>query len=617
MGKGSPPAPSDGVHVVAAFGDVRALQGERENTMDRNAPSRPSEYPAGWGVKFGPSMPVPDTYQVGRETIHLAAGTTFIDGGKPLACDVLWERDIPVTLRDGVVMYTDILRPADQDHDLPAIVSWSPYGKSLPAPPAPPWGVPNAWFSGVGKFESADAAFWCNHGYALVNPDPRGVGNSGGDIQYWGSVDGHDGHDLIEWVAEQGWSNGKVATYGASWLAIAQWGIAATKPPHLAAIAPWNGVYDPYRTHMVWGGIPDPGFFEYIPTIIPGGDSRIEQIGEMARTETLLNDYWEDKTPDLSEVSVPAYVVVDGVTGLHSMGGPEAFRRLGSTDKWLRINNTQEWNDQYNQRYEDDVLRFFDRYLKDADNGWEQTPRVRACVINAGGEDLIDVPFDEWPIAGTDYRQLYLDAGNGRLSPTPASTASSTEHDAIEGSSAFTIRFDEALTTIGYMSVQLWVEARDANDMDLFVMVEKLDAEGNLLVPHREIADTYSVSPPGAPGRLRVSLRELDQALSTDFLPVHAFTTPRKLAVGEIVPVSIGLTPRSYHVEAGQQLRLTVAGWNLRGTGIDLESTEEGELRKSRAAALHPLTDNRGTHVIHSGPEYPSSLTIPVVTTAR
>jgi hypothetical protein len=574
---------------------------------------RPSAYPADWNVVFGPATPLPDGYKVGRETKHLKAGTVLIDGGKALPCDVVWEQDIPITLRDGVVIYTDILRPADKDTDLPAIISWSAYGKSLPT--EAPWGVPRENFSGLAKFEGADGAFWLDKGYALVNPDVRGAGKSGGDIQYWGSVDANDGYDVVEWVAEQPWSNAKVALYGASWLAFTQWGIAATKPPHLAAIAPWNGIYDPFRTHLRWGGIPDPGFFGFLPFMVPGDTSAIEKIGEMTLREGFLNDYWKDKTPELSDVTVPAYVVVDGVTGLHSMGGPEAFRRLGSSEKWLRINNTQEWYDQYSDKYHEDVLRFFDRYLKGVDNGWEDTPRVRACIINAGGEDSIDVPFAEWPVPETRYEKLYLNAGSGFLSDTPPTEPTSQSYDGVDGSTTFTFTLSEAMTLVGYMSVRLWVEAQDADDMDLFLLVEKLDFEGNLLVPHREHADAYPISPPGAPGRLRVSMRELDPTLSTDFLPVHAFRESKKLSPGEVVPIDVGLTPRAYRFEPGQQLRLTVAGWNVRGTGVDLESTEEGGLRAGRQAAMTPVTDNRGVHIIHSGPDRLSYIKVPVIDT--
>jgi predicted acyl esterase len=585
--------------------------------MNAQDKERPSAYPAQWKVEFGPSTPLPEDYQVGRETTHLEAGTVFIPGGKPLPCDVVWERDIPVTLRDGVVIYTDVLRPADQDTNLPALVSWSPYGKSLPAYPCPPRGVPPEMFSGLGKFEGADAAFWLDHGYALVNPDARGAGKSEGDIHFWGSVESHDGYDVVEWAAEQSWSNGKVALYGASWLAISQWGIAAARPPHLTAIAPWNGIYDAYRTHMVWGGIPNPGFFDFLLFLIRGDNSSTERIGAMSLREPLMNEYWEDKIPDLSKVTIPAYVVMDGVTGLHPWGASEAFRRLGSAEKWFRINNTHEWYDQYTQQYQEDVLRFFDRYLKDIDNGWEATPRVRASIINAGGEDFIDVPFTQWPVPETDYQQLYLDAHSEILSTTPPTEASSVSYPGAAGAVSFTITFEQDTTLLGYMSARLWVEAQGADDMDLFLLVEKLDADGNLLAPHRDLADTYSISPPGAPGRLRVSLRELDPDLSTDFVPVQAFRRHQKLAPGEVVPVDIGFTPRSYYVEAGQQLRLTVAGYNVRGTCVDVQATEDEVVRASRVASEHPRAENTGSHVIHTGPEYLSYLKVPVVENPR
>jgi hypothetical protein len=70
---------------------------------------------------------------------------------------------------------------------------------------------------------------------------------------------------------------------------------------------------------------------------------------------------------------------------------------------------------------------------------------------------------------------------------------------------------------------------------------------------------------------------------------------------------------RAYHFEPGQQLRLTVAGWNVRGAGLDLESLEAGPLRMGRQAAMTPHADNHGTHIIHSGRDRLSYIKIPVV----
>ena len=60
----------------------------------------------------------------------LSKGTVFIEGGVPLPCDILWERDVSVPLRDGTRIYIDFFRPAD-GKEVPAILSWSPYGTSL------------------------------------------------------------------------------------------------------------------------------------------------------------------------------------------------------------------------------------------------------------------------------------------------------------------------------------------------------------------------------------------------------------------------------------------------------------------------------------------------------
>jgi putative CocE/NonD family hydrolase len=53
-----------------------------------------------------------------------------------------------------------------------------------------------------------------------VNPDPRGVGKSEGDICQFGSQEGRDGADVVDWIGTQSWCNGKVGTSGNSYLAI-------------------------------------------------------------------------------------------------------------------------------------------------------------------------------------------------------------------------------------------------------------------------------------------------------------------------------------------------------------------------------------------------------------
>lgn len=179
----------------------------------------------------------------------LKKGTSFTKGALILPVDILAEWNVPVKLRDGVTIYMDIFRPVTEDKVL-SIVAWSPYGKNNPmddiAKPIEP-------LSGLQKFEAPDPAYWVEKGYAIINPDIRGVGFSEGDLPQWGSQDGKDGYDLVEWLAVQDWCSGKIGFAGNSYLSISQWFIGAERPPHLAALAPWEGALDVYRHSIAPG----------------------------------------------------------------------------------------------------------------------------------------------------------------------------------------------------------------------------------------------------------------------------------------------------------------------------------------------------------------------------
>jgi predicted acyl esterase len=75
---------------------------------------------------------------------------------------------------------------------------------------------------------------------------------------------------------------------------MAQWFIAETKPPHLCAIAPWNGISDVYRQNMMFGGIPDMGFLAGVFAHL-AGPGRVERPDAMAEAHPLMDAYWQDK----------------------------------------------------------------------------------------------------------------------------------------------------------------------------------------------------------------------------------------------------------------------------------------------------------------------------------
>ena len=295
---------------------------------------------------------------------------------------VTCEQDVAVTLRDGTVIYADIYRP-DGRTGIPAIVSWSYFGKR-PGDGFDEWqiiGVPPGTVSRMAKFESPDPGFWCREGYAVANVDPRGIGNSQGDVCMFGTQDARDGYDFIEWLAAQSWCNGKVGMGGNSGVAMTQWRIAAEQPPHLACIAPWEGTGDLYRESLRDGGIPALGFANFIVGSLVG-QAYVDDMAAMALEHPFLDEYWADKIPQWEKIRIPVSTTVCW-NHFHLRGSTEGFRRIRSTKKWLRCHREFEWPDTYSPFGLDDLKRFYDRYLKDIRNGWELTPRVRVEVMDA------------------------------------------------------------------------------------------------------------------------------------------------------------------------------------------------------------------------------------------
>jgi len=520
-----------------------------------------------------------------------------LDPGVAVEDGILFERDVAVPMRDGIILYTDIYRPDDATN-IPAIVVWSPYGKRVsylgegPLPGVPP-------VSPMTKFEGPDPAFWCKQGFAVINIDPRGVGNSEGDIVQFCSDEGRDAYDLIEWVATQNWCTGKVGMSGNSWLAIAQWFAAAERPPHLAAIAPWEGFNDFYRDSICIGGVPEVGFIEMALQMMCG-PNRVEDNGSMIKKYPLMNAYWNDRIACVENIEIPAYVVAS-YNPLHTHGTFDAFRRLSSHDKWLRVHNTQEWPDYYNPENIEDLRRFFDHYLKGLENGWEKTPMVRISILDPGGEDQVNRAEKEWPLARTQYEKLYLDANTKTFSTEPLKEEFSTRYKADDGKgqATFTLKFNEDIELTGYMKLRLWVEADGADDMDLFVYVRKLDEKGNHLP-----AFVLVFPNPGVRGILRVSHRELDEKRSTPSEPYLLHSREQLLKPGEIVPVEISLWPIGMIWHAGQKLRLEVQGY--------ASWWMEDKLFPGGPIFRYNVR-NKGEHIIHTGGRYDSHLLVPKI----
>jgi predicted acyl esterase len=545
----------------------------------------------------------------------LEAGFQVAPQFRSIPVDIVFEKDVAVQLRDGVTIHVDVFRPVGAEQ-VPVIVAFSPYGKGQGTSVSVMGifgmvGLDNAVVSGLEKFEGPDPAYWCARGYAICNPDIRGVVDSDGESVLWDRQEGRDCYDLIEWLAEQPWCTGKVGMSGTSYLAVSQWFTAAEQPPHLAAINPWEGVSDVYRDLVMRGGMPDTGFVQQLQDGSFFGKGRKEDVISEAERYPLMNTLWENKIPEFDHIAVPAYVVASYSNTLHTAGTFRAWRRIASEQKWLRVHNSQEWPDYYDEANVDDLRLFFDRFLKDEDNGWEQTPRVRYSLLDFEGGDHVNLTADEFPPPGVTSTKFYLDGPSRSLtSEAPADeTAVNYDVDSTPNAVSFIVKFNEETVMVGYPKAHLWVEARGADDMDLFVLVQKLDAYGTPLqqftVPNHN-ARIHDLTDHGASvlrykgsdGRLRVSMRDLDETLSTDDIPAHKFDRVEKLAAGQIVDVEIDLLPIGLVFYPGEQLRFIVSAANLLGTLMPA-------IREYTGA-------NSGQHIIHTGGEHASYLQLPL-----
>ena len=152
--------------------------------------------------------------------------------------DVSVQHDVLIPMRDGTRLAGDLYLPSGSGA-WPTLVERTPYSKASSSEIA---------------IESPE--FYASRGYAVLIQDVRGRFRSEGDF-YPFQDDGwranRDGYDTVEWVAAQGWSNGKVATIGGSYSGATQYQLTPTRPPHLTTQFVRESSMD-YRSEWVYRG---------------------------------------------------------------------------------------------------------------------------------------------------------------------------------------------------------------------------------------------------------------------------------------------------------------------------------------------------------------------------
>jgi uncharacterized protein len=342
--------------------------------------------------------------------------------------DVRLLHDQRVPMRDGITLSADVYLPLGA-RGLPTIVQWTPYESTRERFVS--WGV---WFA--------------RRGYAAVVVDVRGRYESDGQFTAW-EYDGQDAYDTVTWAAAEQWSNGRVGTWGRSYGGLVQWQLAHLQHPNVECIAP-QVIHDDYFWDGYWTG----GAFQLALTLGAAAlwSSAMSLITGPSAQDIVLNDrvfghlplieldevtigrkvdywrtWWEHQENDAywqqfrhrpERVDVPIFQQggwFDPYSGSHL----RSFAAIGERrpnrvlmGPWSHEEEVESFRGDVDLSAAVTVIRdhelvFYDRYLKDEANGWEERPPLELFVLGANewrGEH-------EWPLARTEPTPFYLRQG--------------------------------------------------------------------------------------------------------------------------------------------------------------------------------------------------------------
>ena len=369
--------------------------------------------------------------------------------------DVKWAMNVPVPMRDGVRLATDLFLP-DAEGQFPVVLVRTPYGSENPG------------YSEQGRY-------YASRGYVFAVQDIRGKYDSEGDW-YGRRSERDDTDDTITWLGTQPWSSGSVGMVGASYGGLVQLMVAPAGNPHLKALIPevtpvtLGRTPEAYRrlavyargnsapSELSWlvstdGRVNQNGsaydwneLFRHLPLVeLPARMGREIPIWEKLignevglweeYLESAARNQWTDPIldwPDHRElyraVDVPILQRTgwfDGSTD-HAFYNREQVLRHSASD----LARAQQhlligpWPHAYSGSstigaldFGDDAvldlraihLRWFDRWLKDFDNGVDRDPPLRLFLM---GRNEWHEAW-EWPLSGTEFATFHLHSGGG------------------------------------------------------------------------------------------------------------------------------------------------------------------------------------------------------------
>jgi putative CocE/NonD family hydrolase len=497
-----------------------------------------------------------------------------------------------VTVRDGVELSYTVIRPTKMG-TYPALVNYAGYTSG----------------SDPGSSNAIPPAEMVKEGYATIGVNVRGSGCSGGTYEVYDPRWATDGFDVVEWIARQPWSTGRVGLWGGSFPGITQFMVAGTRPPHLRSIEPLSTIGDTYRDVAFPGGIENVVFphawygeqneiaAQNLPPAAQQGDAKClanwsastaqnppSSVPALFAEHQFYDAFWRGHEPGsyIPRIDVPALLFTqwqDEQVGGHVS---VSFSKLDPRRSWVVTSNgNHAWV--LCKECVDLQKRFFAWTLKGQDTGfatvphyqvWQESTNFTDPKTGAPGHKSWSMPFRSWPPPLAPMA-LNLRAGQ-RLSFTPPAAGESPDAYDYPGPSpsvgdpaaraggvtaagdswarsggpgsnglVFTSPAFSQDRVLSAASADLWL-ASTAADTDLQVTLSEVRPDGG---------ETYIVR-----GWLRGSHRKLDTAASTPLRPVqtHLESDAQPLQPGLPTPVRIEVFPFAHTIRRGSALRLIV-----------------------------------------------------------
>lgn len=548
---------------------------------------------------------------------------------------VVAQYNVMVPMRDGVRLSTDVYHPKGEGR-YPTILTRNPYGN--------------------GSGGISGAKHWAARGYAVVTQDIRGRYDSDGNF-YPYAYDANDGHDILEWIARQPWSNGKVGMTGGSYMGSTQWLAALQKSPALVTIIPAVAPFDYYKDAVYPGGAfslaarlewitymggrtAQTGPFDmthiqkHLPLKTIGTDSGLDlPVIRDWIAHPNHDDYWHrfDVKARVGEIDLPVMHIGGWFDAFLSgtLASYQAMREGARTEAsrshqrlligpWHhRINRSSKTGDiefgpQATLNMSEVEVPWLDHWLQGKDNGLMRQPPVRIFVM---GENRWR-DEQEWPLARTKYTKYYLHGANGADQSTVAGVLDANKPRAAKASATYVYDPDNPVPTLGGGLLPLSLGPGPRDQSPLGQRADVLTFTTAALEQDTEVT-----------GPLQVTLYASSSAKDTDFtaklVDVHAdgkaynltdgiiraryresFEAPRLIEPGKVYEYTISLVATSNVFKKGHRIRVDISSSNFPHFDRNPNTGHEFGADAERQPATQTIFYTR---------KYPSHITLPII----